>query len=66
VRKNDCSLLRFDFIYGNLVRWLEGEYTNINVNYDKMFNNLDNLRTVQMHPGSPKVDLTKTRETPKE
>jgi hypothetical protein len=53
VRKNGCTLLRFDFIYGNLVRWLEGEYTNFNIDYDTMFDNLDNLRTTQILPRLP-------------
>jgi hypothetical protein len=31
-----------------------------------MFNNLDNLRTTDMPPGYPKVDLDQTRETLKD
>jgi hypothetical protein len=63
VRKNGCALLCFDFIYCDLVRWLEGEYTNCNVDYGTMFNNLNDLRTTKMPPGYPKVDLDQTRET---
>jgi hypothetical protein len=63
VRKNGCSLLRFDFIYGDLVRWLEGEYTNCDVYQDTMFNNMDDLRTTDMPQGYPKVNLDQTRET---
>jgi hypothetical protein len=66
VRKNGCALLRFDFIYGDLVRWLEGEYTNCNVVYDTMFDNLDDLWTTQMPTGYPKVDLDQIRETMKD
>jgi hypothetical protein len=60
VRKNGCALLNFDFVYSDLVRWLEREYTNINIDYTTI---LDNLRTLQMLHGYPKVDLGQTRET---
>jgi hypothetical protein len=66
VRKYGCALLRFDFIYGDLVRWLEGEYTNCNVDYDTIFKNLDDLRTTNMPQGYPKVNLDQTRETSRE
>jgi hypothetical protein len=51
---------------GDLIRWLKGEYTNINVNYDKMFDNLEDLHTIKMPPGYPRFDLDQTRETLKE
>jgi hypothetical protein len=66
VRKNGCTLLGFDFIYGELVCWLEAEYTNCNVDYDTMLDNMDDLRTAKMPPGYPKVDLDQTRETLKD
>jgi hypothetical protein len=66
VRKNGCALLRFDFIYGDLVYWLEGEYTKCNVDYDTMFDNPDDLQTTDMPPGYPKVDIDQTRTTLKD
>jgi hypothetical protein len=66
LRKNGCAILRFTLVYGDLVQWFEGECTNINVDYGTMSNNLEDLRTVEMPPGYPKVDLDQTRETLKE
>jgi hypothetical protein len=66
VRKNGCDLLRFDFIYGDLVRWVEGEYTKCSIDYDTMFDNLDDLRTTDMPPGYTGVDIDKKRETLKD
>jgi hypothetical protein len=66
VRKNCGALLRFDFIECDLVWWLKGEYTNCNVDYDTMFENLDDLRTTKMPPGYPNVGLDQTRETLKD
>jgi hypothetical protein len=66
VQKNGCALLCFDFVYGDLVLWLEGEYTNFNFDYDTMFDNLNDLRTTHMPTVYPKVDLDQTRETLKE
>jgi hypothetical protein len=66
VRKNGCALLHFDFIYGDLVCWIEGEYINSNDDYDTMFDNLGDRRKIQMPPSYPKVDLDQMRETLKE
>jgi hypothetical protein len=66
VRNNGCALIHFDFIYGDLVCWLGGEYTTSNIDYDTVFDNLNNLHIVQMPPGYSKVDLNQTRETLKE
>jgi hypothetical protein len=66
VRKNGCTLFHFDFVYGDLVHWLEGEYTNIKVDYNTMFDNLDDLHIVHMPPGYPKVNIGQTQETLKE
>jgi hypothetical protein len=45
---------------------VEGEYTNNNVDYDTMFDNLEDLCTVQIPTSKPKVNLDQTRETLKE
>jgi hypothetical protein len=63
VRKNGHSLLCFKLVYGDLIRWLEGEHTNSNVNYETMFDNLYDLHTGEMLSGYPKFDLDQTRET---
>lgn len=38
-----CALLRFNFIYGDLHRWLGGEYTNRYRNWDATFNELQSV-----------------------
>jgi hypothetical protein len=64
--KNGCALLNFIFIYGNFVRWIKGKYTNSNVNDATMFDNLEDLRSIEMPPCYPPVDLDHTQEKFKE
>ncbi len=55
------SLLRFDFIYGDLVRWLAGEYTNRHRNWVDTFHRLQDP-PCQGHPrGLPPPDFPRAQ-----
>jgi hypothetical protein len=52
-----CALLRFDFLHGDLIRWLGGEYTNSFRDWPKVFDTLDIVRECPPGPGYPLVDV---------
>jgi hypothetical protein len=55
------ALLRFDFIYGDMVRWLAGEYTNRHRNWTDTFHNLQR-QTRRGHPRSlPQADFPRAQ-----
>ena len=55
------ALLRFDFIYGDLVRWLAGEYTNRHRNWVDTFHRLQDPPR-QGHPrGLPPPDFPRAQ-----
>jgi hypothetical protein len=55
------ALLRFDFIYGDLVRWLAGEYTNRHRNWTETFHLLQ-APTRRGHPrGLPPTDFPRAQ-----
>mgnify|MGYP000010815480 CR=1 FL=1 len=49
------ALLRFDFNYADLVRWLEGEFTNDGRDWDATFDILDSVRDIPPPPDYPPV-----------
>ena len=51
------ALLRFDFIVGDLVRWLGGEYTNAHRDWPALCDTLTAIRDVEPYPGEPPVDF---------
>ena len=51
-----AALLRFDFNYGDLLRWLEGPYTNSHRNWDDVFLALEAVSSQEPPPGYPSVD----------
>jgi hypothetical protein len=51
------ALLRFDFDYGDLVRFLGGEYTNDYRNWEDTFQLVDSVRHHRVPPGYPPVDF---------
>ncbi len=51
------ALLRFDFNYGDLIRWLGGEYTNESRDWDHFSDVANAVRDVEPPPGYPNVDF---------
>ena len=51
-----AALLRFDFNYGDLLRWLGGPYTNSHRNWDDVFLALEAVSSQEPPPGYPSVD----------
>jgi hypothetical protein len=53
-----CSaLLRFNFNYGDFIRWLGGEYTGAHRDWDATFDIVDSVRLASIPPGYPDVDF---------
>ena len=50
------ALIRFDMNFGDLVRWLEGEYTNAHRDWTKVSDALTAVRDIDPPPGYPRVD----------
>jgi hypothetical protein len=51
-----CALLRFNFVYGDLVRWLEGPYTDAHRNWSDVFATLEMARDRAPPQGFPEPD----------
>jgi hypothetical protein len=51
------NLLWFNFIHGDLVRWLGGEYINAFRDWDEAFEMVDTMQHHQVPPGYPPVDF---------
>jgi len=51
------ALLRFNFVYGDLVRWLGGEYTGAQRNWQQVFADVEHIRASPPMPGYPPVDI---------
>jgi hypothetical protein len=51
------GLLRFNFYYGDFVRWLGGEYTNRHRNWAKTFTTLEAVCVRPPPPNLPPVDM---------
>jgi hypothetical protein len=51
------ALMHFDFEYGDLIRWLGGEYTNAFCNWEEAFQTIDTVRYQKVPPGYPPVDF---------
>ena len=52
-----AALLSFDFIHGDVIRWLGGEYTHAHRDWDEFDRTVDLARQHQPLPGQPKVDF---------
>jgi hypothetical protein len=50
-----CTTL-VQFRHGDLARWLEGEYTNANRNWDDLSNDIELLKLHAQRPGYPKIE----------
>jgi len=51
-----AALLSFDFDYGDLVRWLEGEYTNQTRDWDALREHMAAATAQQQKPGYPDLE----------
>ncbi len=51
------ALIAFDFNYGDLVRWLGGEYTAAHRDWDSTFAALETLRDMPTPDGYPPIDI---------
>ena len=61
-----CALLRFNFNYPDLLRWLGGHYTNQHRDWDKVFSTLAAAKQTPVPPGSPVVDFHRTERIMRE
>ena len=46
-----AALLSFNFDYGDLIRWLEGEYTNQHRDWTQLSNRIEEVRLHAQRPG---------------
>lgn len=52
-----CALIRFNFVYADLIRWLAGEYTNAHRDWSSVFQLADQIAKVPTPVGSPPIDI---------
>lgn len=57
-----CALLLFHFIYGDLIRWLGGEYTNRHRNWDATFQELAGVCSQPPPPHLPPVTFSRCKQ----
>jgi hypothetical protein len=55
------ALMRFDFIHGDMVRWLAGEYTNRHRNWPETFHRLQKPDRMGTSRGLPPPDFPRAR-----
>jgi hypothetical protein len=53
------ALLRFDFNYGDLIRWMEGEYTNAHRDWSSVSDAINAVRDILPPEGYPQVDFAR-------
>jgi hypothetical protein len=56
IHRLGCALLRFNFLYGDLVRWLEGPYTDAHRDWSSVFAELELVRDCPPPQGFPVPD----------
>jgi len=52
-----AALIRFDFNYGDLIRWLEGEYTNAHRDWSTVSDAMNAVRSIDPPEGYPSIDF---------
>jgi hypothetical protein len=50
------ALMRFDFDLGDLIRWLEGEYTNSHRDWQTLSDTMNAVRSIDPPAGYPRID----------
>ena len=51
-----AALLSFNFDYGDLIRWLQGEYTNAHRNWDDLSEDIEQVKLHAQRPGYPTIE----------
>jgi len=51
------ALIHFDFNYGDLIRWLEGEYTNAHRDWSVVSDAMNAVRSIDPPDGYPSIDF---------
>jgi hypothetical protein len=51
------ALLRFDFNYGDLLRWMEGKYTDTHRDWSTVSDAINTVRDIEPPDGYPQVDF---------
>lgn len=57
-----CAFLRFNCDYGDMIRWLEGPYTDDHRDWDAAFEQFETVRNAQPAPKFPTPDFDRTRK----
>jgi hypothetical protein len=57
------ALLRVDFNYGDLIRWMEGEYTNAHRDWSSVSDTINAVRDILPPEGYPQVDFARAFHT---
>jgi hypothetical protein len=53
------ALLCFDFNYGDLIRWMEGEYTNAHRDWSSVSDTINAVLDILLPEGYPQVDFAR-------
>ena len=51
-----AALISFNFDYGDLVRWLDGEYTNAHRNWNELSEKIEEIKLYAQRPGYPAIE----------
>jgi hypothetical protein len=54
------ALMRFDFDLGDLIRWLEGEYTISHRDWQTLSDTMNAVRSIDPPEGYPRIDYERT------
>ena len=52
-----CTLIRFDFVYADLIRWLADEYTNAYRDWESTIQFAEHIKATPRDSGDPHVDF---------
>ena len=52
-----CALIRFNFVYADLIRWLRSEYTNDHRDWSSVFQLADEIAKIPVPDGNPPIDI---------
>lgn len=56
-RRMAAALITFDFNYGDLIRWLGGDYTNQQRDWSELLDAVAAIRSKPVPPGQPPIDF---------
>ena len=52
-----CALIRFNFIYSDMIRWLGGEYTNDYRDWTSVWQIAEAVKNIPVEPSQPPIDF---------